>query len=88
MNNSVKTNFAIGSKTLDKGNDNEGDKIQEPQIKSVEVEENLDEEYVDRRSVTVALVKNYSLYRKANDKALLPRRDYIGSSINSSTLIP
>lgn len=87
MNDSVKTNFAIGGKTLDKGNDNEGSKIQEPQIKSVEVEENLDEEYVDRRSITVALVKNYSLYRKANDKALLPRRDYIGSSINSSTIL-
>lgn len=87
MSDSVKTNFAIGSKTLDKGNDNEGSKIQEPQIKSVEVEENLDEEYVDRRSITVALVKNYSLYRKANDKALLPRRDYIGSSINSSTIL-
>lgn len=87
MSDSVKTNFAIGGKTLDKGNDNEGSKIQEPQIKSVEVEENLDEEYIDRRSITVALVKNYSLYRKANDKALLPRRDYIGSSINSSTIL-
>lgn len=87
MSDSVKTNFAIGGKTLDKGNDNEESKIQEPKIKSVEVEENLDEEYVDRRSITVALVKNYSLYRKANDKALLPRRDYIGSSINSSTIL-
>lgn len=47
-------------------------------------EEELDAPYTDRRSVTIAPVKNYSLYRKANDKVLPKRTDYIGSSYNSS----
>lgn len=42
------------------------------------------EEYTDYRKVTICLVKNYSLYRKANDKALPRRKDYIGSSVDSS----
>lgn len=44
----------------------------------------LDMAYVDRRSVTISLVSNYSLYRKVNDKTLPKRRDVIGSSIRSS----
>lgn len=44
----------------------------------------LDMAYVDRRSVTISLVSNYSLYRKVNDKSLPKRRDVIGSSITSS----
>ena len=44
----------------------------------------LDMAYVDRRSVTISLVANYSLYRKVNDKTLPKRRDVIGSSIRSS----
>lgn len=46
--------------------------------------ENVDEEYTDIRKVTIMLVKNYSLYRKANDKVLPRRKDFIGSSIQSS----
>lgn len=46
--------------------------------------EDLDEEYTDRRSVTISLVKSYSLYRKVNDKVLPKRKDYIGGSIKSS----
>lgn len=42
------------------------------------------EEYTDIRKVTISLVENYSLYRKANIKMLPKRVDYIGSSINSS----
>ena len=41
-------------------------------------------EYVDKRSITIALVKNYSLFRRANDKVLSKRRDFIGSSVISS----
>lgn len=48
------------------------------------VEDNLDEEYTDHRTVTISLVKNYSLYRKANDKVLPKRKDYIGSSVSAS----
>ena len=41
-------------------------------------------EYIDKRSITIALVKNYSLFRRANDKSLTKRRDFIGSSVTSS----
>lgn len=44
-------------------------------------------EYTDSRTVTINLVKNYSLYRKLNDKVLPKRKDYIGGSINSSMII-
>lgn len=47
-------------------------------------DENLDMPYIDRRSVTISLVTNYSYYRRANDKTLPKRRDVIGSSIRSS----
>lgn len=43
-----------------------------------------EEEYTDRRTATISLVKNYSLYRRANDKVLPKRKDYIGSSVISS----
>ena len=46
-----------------------------------------DGEYTDRRTITIMLTKNYSLYRKANDKVLPKRRDYIGSSVNSSRVL-
>lgn len=46
-----------------------------------------DDEYTDYKSVTISLVKNYSLYRKANDKALPKRKDYIGSSVTSSRIL-
>lgn len=45
------------------------------------------EEYTDVRKVTVMLVKNYSLYRKANDKVLPKRKDFIGSSVYSSRIL-
>ena len=48
------------------------------------IEENLNAEYYEKRSVTISLVKNYSLYRKVNDKILPKRVDYIGSSVISS----
>lgn len=49
--------------------------------------EALEKEYTDERYVTVSLVKNYSLFRRANDKVLSKRRDYIGSSISSSRIL-
>lgn len=48
------------------------------------VEEDLNLPYTDIRSVTIKLIKNYSLFRKANEKAMPKRRDYIGSSVISS----
>lgn len=47
-------------------------------------DEDLDLSYTDERSVTIKLVKNYSLFRKVNDKAMPKRRDYLGSSVISS----
>lgn len=47
----------------------------------------LDEPYTDKRSVTIALVKKYSLYRKINDKALPKKTNYIGSSYHSSQIL-
>ena len=50
-------------------------------------EENLNAEYYEQKTVTINLVKNFSLYRKANDKVLPERADYIGSSVNSSRIL-
>lgn len=56
----------------------------QPVDKQDKPEEDLEEEYTDRRTITISLVKNYSLYRKVNDKVLPKRKDYIGGSIKSS----
>lgn len=56
----------------------------QPVNKQDKSEEDLEEEYTDRRTITISLVKNYSLYRKVNDKVLPKRKDYIGGSIKSS----
>ena len=55
-----------------------------PEVKGAVEDADLDMAYIDRRSVTISLVTNYSLYRKVNDKTLPKRRDVIGSSIRSS----
>lgn len=63
----------------------EGKEVEQP-ISTIaeDKNDNIDEEYTDKRSVTINLVKSISLYRKANDKVLPKRRDYIGSSVTSS----
>ena len=48
------------------------------------VDEGLNDPYFDERTITIALVKNYSLFRRSNDKVLPKRVDYIGSSVTSS----
>ena len=92
MSDSVKPQFGFGTKANVKEEPIDNTAGVETQAQPVspeinEEEKDLDLEYTDRRSVTIALVKNYSLYRRANDKALANRRDYIGSSINSSTVL-
>ena len=52
-----------------------------------EKDEDLSRPYTYKRTVSIALIKNYSLYRKANDKVLSKRRDYIGSSVRSSQIL-
>lgn len=47
----------------------------------------LNEEYVDKRSVTISLVHNYSNYRRVNMKVLGQRKETIGSSIRSCRIL-
>lgn len=51
------------------------------------VDETLNEEYLDKRYVTISLVHNYSNYRKANLKVLGQRKETIGSSITSCRVL-
>ena len=95
--NSAKgTQFGFSNPKAEKGEqdvDNKNPSTGEEKIaKSADtadaVAENVtDEEYADVRKVTIMLVKNYSLYRKANDKVLPKRKDYIGSSIHASRIL-
>ena len=50
-------------------------------------QEELDAQYIDKRSVTISLSNQYSLYRQVNSKVLPKRHDVIGSSYNSSTIL-
>lgn len=52
-----------------------------------EKERELDKPYIDKRTITIRKVGNYSLYRRVNDKVLKERRDFIGSSITSSRML-
>lgn len=72
----------------------EVDTTQQPITSKIDIEKSADREdlsenqpYTDVRSITIMLVKNTSLYRKANDKVLPKRIDYIGSCFNSSKVI-
>lgn len=56
-------------------------------VSAEDKDENENDEYVDIRKVTIMLVKNYSLYRKANDKVLAKRKDFIGSSVYASRIL-
>lgn len=86
-NSGVAASFSFGNK----GSDNVEQKVSEtieetkPFKSSLEEDEERDNrEYIDKRSVTIALRRNYSLYREANRSALPKKVDFIGSSINSS----
>lgn len=50
-------------------------------------EAELNEPYIDKRSVTIAPVQMFSAYRNANKASIGPRRTVIGSSINSSRVL-
>ncbi len=49
-----------------------------------EFDSKANEPYLDKRSITIALVRNYSKYREVNRTALPKRIDYIGSCITTS----
>lgn len=47
----------------------------------------LEQEYTDKRSVTISLVHNYSNYRRVNMKVLGQRKETIGSSVRSCQVL-
>lgn len=50
-------------------------------------DETLEQEYLDKRSVTISLVHNYSNYRRVNMKVLGQRKETIGSSVRSCQVL-
>ena len=92
-NSDAANQFGFGtSKTADKQEANVSLPVEEHDKEQVETNpetthDDVDEEYTDIRKVTVVLVKNYSLYRKANDKVLPKRKDFIGSSVHASRVL-
>ena len=91
-NSEVGGTFGFGSSNTDKI-EQKKEVVSSPveEVKKVDVVEQVptdeDEPYTEERSVTIALVKNYSLYRRANDKTLPKRRDYIGGSVSASRIL-
>lgn len=49
-----------------------------------DLKERMDEEYFDNRTITISLINNISFFRRANDKTLDKRNEYIGSCVRSS----
>ena len=47
----------------------------------------MNKPYIDKRTVTISLVHNYSNYRKANMKVLGQRHEVIGSSVTSCRVL-
>lgn len=64
-----------------------GEEAPKPKTAAESINEDREAEYYEQKTVTINLVKNFSLYRKANDKVLPKRADYIGSSVNSSRIL-
>lgn len=80
-------NKEVEEKIIDNNNSPVEGNGKDSSSQSANESEDLSLPYIDRRTVTIALVRNYSLYRKQNDKELPKRRDYIGSSLKSSRML-
>ena len=50
-------------------------------------QEILNQPYVDKKIITISLVNNYSYFRRANDKTMEKRNEFIGSSVHSSQIL-
>ena len=89
-NSSVGANFGFGkndtAKEVEKAKVkvSEGDENPKSPVKE---DSDLNLPYYDERTVTISLVKNYSLFRRANEKVMPKKTDYIGSSITSSRVL-
>lgn len=62
-------------------------KVPEQSSGSDATSEDLNKEYVDKRTIVISLVHNYSNYRKVNMKVLGQRKETIGSSITSCRVL-
>ena len=49
--------------------------------------DDLSKEYLDKRTITISVVHNYSNYRKANMKVMGHKQEVIGSSIKSCRVL-
>lgn len=75
---------AMTSPTGEQALDND---IQPNKPDDQETERDLDKPYLEKRSVTINLIANYSFYRRANDKYLPKKHEYIGSSFRTSSVL-
>lgn len=76
-----------GGFNFNPGSDDKAAQVAQKPVVTTQTAEELQElegQYEDKSSVTVALVEHYSLFRKANKLTLPKRIDYIGSCIESS----
>lgn len=55
--------------------------------KAAENTAELEAQYIDKRSITVAPVQQYSAYRRANIKSIATKKNVIGSSISSTRIL-
>lgn len=61
--------------------------VEETSKSPVNEDDELELPYTDVRTITIALVKNYSDFRRANERVMPKKTDYIGSSITSSRVL-
>lgn len=85
--NAANTARVTGSSPVGDDENNQAHKADKVLTSKEQKQEELDKPFTYKRSITVSLIQNYSLYRKANDKVLPKKRDYIGSSIRSSQVL-
>lgn len=85
--NAANTAGVTGSSPVGNDENNQAPKADKVLTSKEQKQEELDKPFTYKRIITVSLIQNYSLYRKANDKVLPKKRDYIGSSIRSSQVL-
>lgn len=85
--NAANTAGVTGSSPVGNDENNQAPKADKVLTSKEQKQEELNKPFTYKRSITVSLIQNYSLYRKANDKVLPKKRDYIGSSIRSSQVL-
>lgn len=91
INSGVDATFSFPKKEVDNDKQNkiivEQAHVAPVQTQEESTDELMNKEYIDKRSITIALCRNYSKFREANRSALPKRVDYIGSCITSSRVL-